>query len=217
MRHVIASVIAFSFPFTMKDFLHETNSAAATKRAAREFEQRQYEKALADYIEAERISESPVTTFNRGTAEVATGKVKEAIASLSRAAGSPELRNDALYNRGNAHLAEKAFDRAIADYESVLRAEPSNVRAKRNLEIALRRKQHEESKSRGGGGQNSDGGAAAPQRPAETNPQPQHEQSQAGRQSEVDVESLLRSVEQQEREELSRMRSAKPQRRKVGW
>ena len=120
------------------------------------------------------------------------------------------LRQPALFNRGNAALAANALDYAIRDYTAALRLQPNDTAAKRNLEIALRKKaQQDES---GGKGGQPNPGPPAPQPPSQT-PQNGQQKPKGG----ADVEALLRSVQQQEQEELARMRQQKSVRGHVGW
>jgi len=121
----------------------------------------------------------------------------------------PALRADALFNRGNAALASNAFDYAIRDYTEALKLRPSDPAAKRNLEIAERRRAMQ--KKSGGGDQ---GGNSMQPPQQKSKPEKQEEQQQP---RDANSEALLRSVQQQENEELQRMN--KPERRKahVGW
>ncbi|HXG57561.1 MAG TPA: tetratricopeptide repeat protein, partial [Thermoanaerobaculia bacterium] len=118
-----------------------------------------------------------------------------------------------LYNRGTSALASSAFDHAIRDYTEALRLRPGDAKAKRNLEIALVRKQQMEmqsqrqQKQRKGG--NDDKERAKPSSPSDGEPR-----RNAGR---PDPEALLRSVQQQEREELQRMKRQRAAGPRVGW
>ena len=127
----------------------------------------------------------------------------------------PQLRADALYNRGNSALAANAFDPAIRDFAEVLRMRPNDLSAKRNLEIALRKKM-EQSKQPGAGDQQQPQGAQQQQNQANRAPAPGDKNAQQPK-GETDADALLRAVQQQEQEELSRMRQARPSQTRVGW
>ena len=45
-----------------------------------------------------------------------------------------------LFGRGNAYLLMEDYDRAIADYEAILRIEPHNIDARKNIDMARRKK-----------------------------------------------------------------------------
>jgi Ca-activated chloride channel family protein len=189
--------------------VQETNSHAAASRGVKAYDAKQYDAAAAAFRKAQQLRPSPESAFNLGTAEIAAGRREEGSAILAEALKNPVLRADALYNRGNSALAAKAFDHAIRDYKDALRARPDFAEAKRNLEIALARRdsaqQEASGKQKGGGNQQQQ----QPQQPAPG-------QKQAPKRGQADLEALLRSVQQQEQEELSRMKRV-PAERRVGW
>lgn len=220
MKRVALLLVLLALPpINWRAFLREANSSAATKRGVRDFRSGNYEKARQNFSEAATARKTPETAFNRGTSEIAAGKVREGIASLSESATSGTQRRESLFNRGNGYLAAREYDRAIADYEDVLRAQPGNARAKRNLEIALTRKRREQSNAGGGGSGQSSGAGATPQpKPGEQQqPSAQPRPAQQGKETQSDLEALLRSVEQQEKEEQRRLRQVPPERRRIGW
>ncbi len=189
---------------SLPSWWRETNSHAASRRGAREYEARRYPAAEKDYREAEKMAPSPRSAFNLGTAEIAAGHREQGSATLAPAMKDPALRADALFNRGNSALAAKAYDYAIRDYMDALRANPSHQAAKRNLEIALSRRQS--ARQTGSSGQKDQKGQSQPK------PQPE----QKPKEGEPDLDALLRSVQQQEKEELRRMKGRAAEGR-VGW
>lgn len=188
--------------------VRETSSHAAATRGVKAYEAKQYDAAATAFRKAQELRPSSEAAFNRGTAEIAAGRREEGSATLAAALRDPALRADALYNRGNSALAAKAFDHAIRDYQDALRTRPNFAEAKRNLEIALARRasaqQSASGKQPGGGNQQQQ-----PQQPAPG-------QKPALKDGQADMEALLRSVQQQEQEELSRMKKV-PAERRVGW
>jgi tetratricopeptide (TPR) repeat protein len=187
-------------------FWRDTNSHAATARGAKAFAQKKYPAAVDSFRKANGIAPTPARAFNLGTAEIAAGNREAGSSTLAAAMKQPTLRADALFNRGNAALAASAYDYAIRDYTDALKLRPADPAAKRNLEIALRKRSMQQQS--GGGGE---GGES--QQPPKAKPRAQEEQAK----SDPNTEALLRSVQQQEQEELSRMN--RPARRKahVGW
>src|SRR5207253_1214145 len=120
-------------------------------------------------------------------------------------------------NRGNSALAAKAFDYAIRDYVDTLKLRPSDANAKRNLEIALQRQQQQEEQQKKQQQQQQQGGGKQ-QQPQQPQPKPgQGNKDEQKPKSDPNVEALLRSVQQQEREELARMNRPRPERLRVGW
>jgi Ca-activated chloride channel family protein len=88
--------------------------------------------------------DSPVTRFNEAVGQVKAGKAPEAIetfTALSREKN--ELGFESQYNLGNALLGAQQLPGAVAAYRDALRLRPDDPRARRNLEIALRRLQQQ--------------------------------------------------------------------------
>lgn len=193
-----------------------TSSHAASARGVQEFEQKKYGAAADSFAAAHEIRPSAELAFNRGTAEIAAGKRSQGSATLSSAIQDPRLRGDALYNRGNSALQANAFEHAIRDYIDVLKLRPSDMNAKRNLEIALTKKQQQDRQNSGAGGNQ--------QTPQQNQPQKQQQPSGGAQQQQqpqqgngTDADSLLRSVQQQEQEERRRMKAAGRDQQRVGW
>jgi len=194
---------------TWLTFWRDTNSHAATARGVKAFSNKKYADAVKSFGKANAIAPTPARAFNLGTAEIAANKGEAGSATLGAAMRDPSLRADALYNRGNAALAANAYDYAIRDYSDSLKLRPSDSAAKRNLEIALRRKAMQQKSGSGDQGGNS-------MQPPQQKSKPEARDQEQPK-SDANTEALLRSVQQQEQEELQRMN--KPARRKahVGW
>lgn len=212
IRTLFALAIAASATRLVAPVLRDTNSAAQVRRGIAQYDKKQHDQALQAFDGAAKLHPGPLASFNLGTAHIAAGHLTKGSEVLSKATEDPALRADAYYNRGNSALAANALDYAIRDYVAALKARPGDMEAKRNLEIALLRRQ----------------ASRRPQPQRQTQPMPQQEQKdeqedpqrqdRAGEQKEqTDPEALLRSVEQQEREELSRMRRARAEPRRIGW
>jgi len=210
---VAVSLLAVSLGGLIEKATRPTNSGSATRRGRAAFDGKDKEVAAKLLRDAEALRSTPATQFNRGTAEVAAGKQVEGSDYLTRAMADPSLRSYAFYNRGSSALAANAFDRAIRDYSEALRLDPSDRAAKRNLEIALR--QREKQQQRQAQGQDS---PPQQRQPAPTpGPSPGASPTPTPGPQDADAESLLRSVDQQEREELSRMRRSRSVPGKIGW
>lgn len=190
-----------------------SNPKAATERGIAAYQRQQYSQAATEFAVAASSESSPQRLFNLGTAQIAAGERVEGAATLAKAMENESLRAAAHFNRGNSALAAKAWEHAVRDYTEALKIAPGDAAAKRNLEIALRRQQSDRQQQQSGGQQNQ------PQAPApQDQPDPQQSPDR-GRQEkgEADAEALLRSVQQQEQEELARMKRARGESRRVGW
>lgn len=185
--------------------VRKTNSSRVTERGIRDYQSGRFKDAAGQLREAARIAPDPRADFNVGTAEIAAGRLPEGAVALAGPVQTPSLRADALFNRGTGALQTEAFDDAIRDLEDVLRLRPADVTAKRNLEIALRKKASAQKRPQPESGAGS--GRQAPQ-PSE----PDRNEGEPG-----SAEEILRSVQQQEKEELSRMRRARRTPDAIGW
>lgn len=190
----------------------DTNSHAANVRGVKAYEQKKYGDAAAAFS---KEGQSPPALFNLGTSQVAAGNREQGSSTLSKVLNDPKLRGDAFFNRGNSALSAKAYDYAIHDFAEALKANPRDAAAKRNLEIALaqKRAQQQQQQQRGGSKKNQQPGPGGQNNPQQQQPQP----GQEPKSGDANAEALLRSVQQQEKEELSRMHRARPDRARVGW
>ena len=212
MKAAVFIVAAVSLSSLWQQMSRPTNSRAATERGIIAYERQKYGDAAAQFAAAASAQPSPRSLFNQGTAQIAAGQRAEGSTTLTKAMEDPSLRPRALFNRGNSALAANALDHAIRDYTESLKLAPRAAEVKRNLEIALRRKQAMQQQQQSGG-QNQQQQAASPQQ-QQQQPQPDRGQKQEGQ---ADAEALLRSVQQQEQEELARMKRARGESRRVGW
>jgi len=205
-------IAALLLTLHLAQWWHDTNSHAATARGVEAFVHKRYDAAVAAFGKANAIDPSTQRAYNLGTAQVAAGNREGGSSTLARAMTDPRLRADALFNRGTSALASKAWDSAIRDYTGVLRLRPADGAAKRNLEIALARKAA--AQQQGGGGGHPPQKGSSPQ-PKQSQNQPAPSDTRQNRNA-AD-EALLRSVQQQEQEELRRMHQKGTERVHVGW
>jgi len=190
----------------------DTNSHSANARGVKAFSNKKYEQSAKDFRDAETIAPSPQREFNLGTAQVAAGNREQGSATLAKAMDDPRLRADSLFNRGTSALASNAYDSAIRDFTSALKIQPSDRASKRNLEIALVRKMQQQQQQKSGSRQQQKGASPQPQ-PQQAQPTPDQQQQKG----DANAEALLRSVQQQEQEELKRMHRARGDKLHVGW
>jgi len=122
-------------------------TAAALCRAANElFQQGKFSEALEKYGRALGVEpDNPILHFNSGDALYRKGEFEKAREHFADAASGapPEMAGAAHYNAGNAYLREGNTDAAIEEYKNALRCSPDDGLAKRNLEIAQKRKQQQ--------------------------------------------------------------------------
>jgi len=209
---LISILFVAALPFVAQ-LTRETNSHAANARGVKQFTAKKYADAEKSFATAGAIASSPSRAFNLGTSQIAAGNREAGSSTIAKALADPSLRPDALFNRGNSALASNAYDYAIRDYSETLRLRPSDAAAKRNLEIAIRRKQAMQQ-------QQGDNGGNQPNQGQQPQPKPQPSPQQGNQQtpkSDPTADALLRSVQQQEQEELARMHRPSRERLHVGW
>lgn len=197
-------IAALLLAINLLQYWRDTNSHAANAHGVEAFARQKYADAVAAF---RKEKSSAAAHFNLGTAQIAAGKREQGSQTIAKAFDDPALRGAALYNRGESALEAKAYDHAIHDFTEALKANPSDGGAKRNLEIALARKLAAQQKA----GARNDQGGTQPS-PA---PQPSAQAEQPKR--DANAEALLRSVQQQEQEELQRMHRPRSDRIHVGW
>lgn len=198
------------------DWLRPTNTHTATAKGVSAFERKKYPDAVKSFDEAQKLHPSPAAAYNLGTAQIAAGQTEQGSATLARALEDPRLRADALYNRGTSALAAKSYDYAIRDLSEALRLRPADPRAKRNLEIAIQRRAMQPPSSNGNRGPN-EGQQSQPSQKPQGGDKTKPDAQQGGGSGQKDTDAMLRAVQQQEKEELSRMRKQKQEERKLGW
>jgi hypothetical protein len=117
------------------------------------------EEALADYDKAvSELPSDPGAHFNRGNALFALSRFEEASNEFLRATQSQDagLKASAFYNLGNSYFKNDKYSEALAAYRHTLALDPTNERAKWNLELALQKKKEEEKKKQDQKDQNKD-------------------------------------------------------------
>jgi Ca-activated chloride channel family protein len=108
------------------------------------------EEALGAYDKAlSKLPGEPGVHFNRGAALYGLSRFDEAAQAFLRATESknPALKASAFYNLGNAFFQTKKYGEAVEAFKKSLTYDPSDLRAKWNLELALKSKRDEDKKN----------------------------------------------------------------------
>lgn len=150
---------------------------AANQKGNQAFRKGDFPKAVSQYDRAiEALPAEKRLAFNRGTALLGSRKLDDALSSLMTAASDPrrDVRGPALYNAGNALFEGQKVDQALDAWRQAILADPTNMEAKYNYELARRRKE-EQPKQQGGQNQPD-------QNQKNQSNQPKQDQSQQDRQ-----------------------------------
>ena len=190
--------------------------------------------ALAAFEKARQARPTPATRFNEAVAQAKAGKAPEAIetfTALSRETN--DLGFESHYNLGNALLGAQQFPGAVAAYRDALRLRPDDARARRNLEIALRRmeeqkkdqdqQQKQDDQKKDDKNQRQDSSQKQPQPKPSPAPQPKSEKERENERfrketgmSKDQAMQLLKALEQNEKQEQKKKLEAERARRKKG-
>ena len=90
---------------------------------------KQYDAALADYAEVQKVNPNWPIASNRCATYAAMGKFDEALADCNDALAKAPNSIAALTTRGNLYLAKGDLDAALGDYNEALKIGPNNIRA----------------------------------------------------------------------------------------
>jgi len=109
------------------------------------------EEALGHYDRAAReLPADPGVHFDRGAALFGLSRFDEATQEFLRAteARATPLKAAAFYNLGNGFFKQEKYGDAIAAYRRALALDPNDMRAKWNLELALKKKREQDEKKK---------------------------------------------------------------------
>jgi Ca-activated chloride channel family protein len=201
-----------------------------TNRGLKAYESGDLAQSLAAFESARKARpSSPVTRFNEAVAQAKAGKGPEAIETFTALTREKnDLGFESHYNLGNALLGAKQLSGAVAAYRDALRLKPDDIRARRNLEIALRqleqqkKDQEKEQKDKNQGDQKQE--KESPQKqpdgqrpPPKTEKQREEErfQKETGMSKDRAMQ-LLKALEQNEKTEQKRKLEAERAKRRKG-
>ena len=176
-------------------------SSSPAESGARAYGSQNFQQAAQLYRRAiDGGDKRPEILYNYGTALLAGDSLQSAAEVLERLtdATDPELRYRALFNLGLAQLkqglaapkeaANEPLDAALAAYKKVLLIRATDLDAKWNYELALRKKQ------KGGGGGGGASGGQSNSSPQQQQPQP------TGGLGQQQADQLLGSAAREERD-----------------
>ena len=132
---------------------------SATEEGNRLYDEGRFAEAHDKYLEALREApDSPTIRFNDGSALYQGEDYANALEAFRAAieSGDPRLLADAWYNAGNAFYRQGQLDESREAFEQALRARPSDIDAKHNLERVLERMQQQQQDG-GGDGEDDEG------------------------------------------------------------
>ena len=118
-----------------------------TEEGNRQYTEGNYPEALRSYTEAQvKSPEAAELFYDLGNVFFRQDDFERASEAYTRALlmASGEFEGAVAYNLGNAKFRLQEYPEAVKAYERALGADPSDLDAKRNLELALRAQQQQQ-------------------------------------------------------------------------
>jgi tetratricopeptide (TPR) repeat protein len=100
------------------------------------YENNNFDKAIADYTQAIKLNPNFAEAYYFRGNSYSYNDSDKTIADYTEAIRLNPRYVNAYFSRGNAYFWNKDYDKAIADFEAVLKIEPNNAEARKALENA---------------------------------------------------------------------------------
>jgi Ca-activated chloride channel homolog len=149
-RQSAAALFAAILMLVGSAFAHAASAGSENKKGNRLFADGKFEEAEKAYLNAEVKSPGrPEVLYNLGNALIKQQKYDQALQSLQKSTekGDKGLQEYGWYNSGNAYFESGQYEEAVKAYTRALRLNPTDVDAKHNLELALKKREEQKQSS----------------------------------------------------------------------
>ena len=156
-----------------------------------QFEQSEYEQALATYTEARTEAlDVPEPIYNSANTQFRQSLYPEAALTMEEALvlSEGELSAEAYFNLGNTYFVQEQWEQAVEAYKESLRLNPDDIDAKYNLELALNQIEQEQSDSQSEEQQEEDQSESAESEQEDSGQSEQEQEDESGGQEEQQEE-----------------------------
>ncbi|MGH9867759.1 MAG: tetratricopeptide repeat protein, partial [Candidatus Polarisedimenticolia bacterium] len=174
------------------------NASSLVAEGNRLYREGKLQEALEAYQQAEKLDPSlPAIQYNIGNILYRMQQYDQAYDRYRKAFSAEQgpLAEGARYNAGNTHFARKNWPEAIRHYKDALKLDPTDVEAKKNLELALRAMEEQKQQQQQKQDQDQD---------QQDQNQPQQQPERPQDQKEQDAPQPREQRPQQEQQKLSR-------------
>ena len=138
----IISALLIAFALTLLGY--ENNAFAAdthnlVSKGIKAYDQKNYDAALKSFIDAQlQAPDNDLINFNIGAAYYKSGDFQKALSHFEQAAASKnvQLRDKAIFNKGNSQFRLQQYKDAIDSYKTYLKTHPEDSKASANLQLA---------------------------------------------------------------------------------
>ncbi len=199
-------VVLAMLAFPMVLWAAGRDAALRNQDANRAFNETRFEEATDLYDAAQTLEpESGVISYNLGNALYRQGRFEEAMSALLRGsvADDAEVRQNSLFNLGNAFVQLEKYPEALTVYRKALELDPHDLDTKINFEKAMQmlqeQQQQQQQQQEKGDGQEEDDQSQDGDRQDQENQDQQGDKQQEQNDSEQqDQQEEQDSEEQQE-------------------
>lgn len=184
-------------------------TAASIRKGNEWYHQQNFDAAKQAYSKALTYNaKDPVAHYNNGNAQYRTKQLEEAAASFDNTIANTSkksVQEKAFYNKGVALIKQKKLEESIAAWKEALKRDAADVPARENLQKALLdlKQQQKDQKEK----EKEEEKKNDKPKPEKQQQQPPPPQSKLNKQQ---VEQLLKSMQQKEKEIQKRLQNSNP-------